>query len=421
MQPVKIAVSKGINLYYIDDSKYKTVSMSLFLRRKLTRSEVTKNALITNVLKRGTNNLADLKSISRRLDSLYGADYDIGVLKRGDVQLIMADINFLSEEYSENGMEIKCADLLTDFIFNAKSIDNSFVKEYVESEKINLKDEIESIINDKKAYADYRCNQEMFKNENAGLNAIGYTDDLDSIDEKSLYDHYKKIITESPIDIFIVGHVKIDEIAKHFQDTFSKYKFNISPVFSEVEITKAGDVKNITDKMNVNQGKLAIGLKTMIKQGDDLYYPLVVGNSVFGSGAHSKLFNNVREKLSLCYYAASRIDKFTGSMLVSSGIEFKNFEKARDEIFVQLDAVKSGDFTDSELSAAKEFLININKTAYDSPISQKVFYLENILGKTDITIEEANAKIASVTREDIMKAFENISTDTVYFLSGINN
>ena len=418
MRPEKINILNGINLYCINDTKYKTVSMSLFLRRPLKRSEVTKNALITNVLKRGTNKNGDLKSINRTLDMLYGADSDVSTFKRGNVQVIMANMNFLSEKYAESGMEEKCTEFLCNLLFDAKEENNAFVKSYVDSEKVNLKDEIESIINDKRTYADYRCTSEMFKGEDAGLNAIGYTEDLKDINEKNLYEHYRKILFESPIDIFAVGDVNTNALAEQLKRIFSKYTFNISPVYCTVVPTKAGDLKTVTESLNVNQGKLSIGFKTMTAAKDELYYPLVVANSVFGSGAHSLLFNNVREKLSLCYYAASRINKFTGSMLVSSGIEFKNYEKAKDEIFVQLDAVKNGDFKDSELTAAKEFLINMNKTAYDSPLALKIFYLENILIKNDITLEEANKKIAAVTKDDIKKAFSKVCADTIYFLKG---
>ncbi len=420
MYPVKYDILNGINLYHIEDKKYKTVSVTLFMHRKLERSEVTKNALITNVLKRGTSPLKNMREISIELDDLYGATYDVTVTKNGDVQSILGTINYLSKQYADKSIETKCTDLLIDFIFNPLTENKAFKKEYVESEKINLKDEIESIVNDKKAYADYRCQQEMFKGQKEEMRSIGFSEDLDEINEVNLYEHYKNIITSSPIDIFVVGDADIELIVSHFKKRFSEFEFNISPVYVQTEIAPSKDVKTITDKMDVNQGKLAIGLKTQIRANDELYYPLVVGNSIFGSGAHSKLFNNVREKLSLCYYAVSRVNALTGSMTISSGIEFKNFEKAKDEIFVQLDAVKNGDFTESELQIAKDYIINANIASKDSPLSLKVFYMKNIISKRNISIDDANKKIASVTKEDVVRAFKNITPDTIYFLKGLN-
>lgn len=420
MYPVKYDILNGINLYHIEDKKYKTVSVTLFMHRQLDRNEVTKNALITNVLKRGTKNLKNMREISIKLDDLYGASYDITVTKNADVQTILGSINYLSKQYADKDIDTKCTDLLIDFVFNPFTENGAFKKEYVESEKINLKDEIEAIINDKKAYADFRCKQEMFKGHKEAIRSIGFCEDIDNINETDLYEHYKNIITSSPIDIFIVGDADIDLIVSRFKEKLSKFSFNISPVYVQTEITPSKEIKTIEEKMNVNQGKLAIGLKTQISANDDLYYPLVVGNSIFGSGAHSKLFNNVREKLSLCYYAVSRLDALTGSMLVSSGIEFENFEKAKDEIFVQLEAVKNGDFSDDELQIAKDYIINANIASKDSPFSLKVFYMKNIIAKRNISIDDANKKIASVTKEDIIKAFENITPDTIYFLKGLN-
>jgi len=299
MNPVKYNILNGVNLYYIEDKKYKTISASIFMHRKLKRDEVTKNALLTNVLVRGTKSLPTFKDINICLDNLYGATYDVTVTKSGDVQSIVAHISHLSKKYADDDIETKCTDLLIDFLFDPYTENSCFKKEYVESEIINLKDEIESIINDKKAYADFRCNEEMFKGRCEEMRSIGYAADLDGIDEKNLYQHYKNIITTSPIDIFIVGDADIENTVSHIKQRLSEFDFNITPVYAESEITLASDEKNITEKMNINQGKLAIGFKTGIKITDNLYYALVVGNSIFGSGAHSKLFNNVREKLSL--------------------------------------------------------------------------------------------------------------------------
>lgn len=420
MQPVKHNILNGINLYYIEDKKYKTVSASVFISRKVKKDEVTKTALLSNVLKRGTNNLKNMKEINRHLENLYGAVYDIGVFKNGDIHTLMLEISYLSKQYADENIETNCTDLIIDFLFNPRCENGAFVKSYVDSEKVNLKDEIESIINDKKAYADHRCKEEMFKGKSEGIRALGNVADLDEINEVNLYEHYKNIIFSSPINIFIVGDADVEKIVSRFKEKLSSFEFNAKDVKSETVITPAGEVKYITDKMNVNQGKLAIGLKTEVDAKSPLYYPLVVGNSIFGSGAHSKLFNNVREKLSLCYYAASRIDKFTGSMLVSSGIEFKNFEKAKNEIFVQLDAVKNGDFTEEELDIAKEYLINANTAALDNPFSLKVYHYENLLLDKSTSIDEANEKISKVTKEDIISAFKNINADVVYFLSGNN-
>ena len=414
----KIHIAEGVSLNFIDDKKYKTVSVSMFLSRKLSRSEVTKNSLLSSVLAQGTQNLPTAKDIDRYLKSLYGAAYSVSVQKKGDVQSIAFEFSSLNEKYSEKGIIKKCFDMMFEFIFNPLTENGGFLKKYVDTEKANLETNIRALINDKREYADFRCVEEMCAGESAAIREIGYIEDLEEINEKNLYEHYKKIITSSPIDIFVVGDVDIDETVAYLKNAFDGVKLDISPVKIEIDKKNAGEIKYVDESLDVTQGKLSIGLRTGISPLDKDYWALVVGNSVFGSGAHSKLFNNVREKLSLAYYAYSRISRYNSIMLIGSGIEFENFKKAKKEIFFQLESVKKGDFTENDLFVAKQFIINRYKSYSDSPALLKDYYFGNILLGYDVSVDEAIKKVEEVTTEDIIYAFCKISTDTVYFLKG---
>lgn len=414
----KIHIAEGVSLNFIDDKKYKTVSVSMFLSRKLSRSEVTKNSLLSSVLAQGTQNLPTAKDIDRYLKSLYGAAYSVSVQKKGDVQSIAFEFSSLNEKYSEKGIIKKCFDMMFEFIFNPLTENGGFLKKYVDTEKANLETDIRALINDKREYADFRCVEEMCAGESAAIREIGYIEDLEKINEKNLYEHYKKIITSSPIDIFVVGDVDIDETVAYLKNAFDGVKLDISPVKIEIDKKNAGEIKYVDESLDVTQGKLSIGLRTGISPLDKDYWALVVGNSVFGSGAHSKLFNNVREKLSLAYYAYSRISRYNSIMLIGSGIEFENFKKAKKEIFFQLESVKKGDFTENDLFVAKQFIINRYKSYSDSPALLKDYYFGNILLGYDVSVDEAIKKVEEVTTEDIIYAFCKISTDTVYFLKG---
>lgn len=414
----KIHIAEGVSLNFIDDKKYKTVSVSMFLSRKLSRSEVTKNSLLSSVLAQGTQNLPTAKDIDRYLKSLYGAAYSVSVQKKGDVQSIAFEFSSLNEKYSEKGIIKKCFDMMFEFIFNPLTENGGFLKKYVDTEKANLETDIRALINDKREYADFRCVEEMCAGESAAIREIGYIEDLDEINEKNLYEHYKKIITSSPIDIFVVGDVDIDETVAYLKNAFDGVKLDISPVKIEIDKKNAGEIKYVDESLDVTQGKLSIGLRTGISPLDKDYWALVVGNSVFGSGAHSKLFNNVREKLSLAYYAYSRISRYNSIMLIGSGIEFENFKKAKKEIFFQLESVKKGDFIENDLFVAKQFIINRYKSYSDSPALLKDYYFGNILLGYDVSVDEAIKKVEEVTTEDIIYAFCKISTDTVYFLKG---
>lgn len=418
MDVQKFKIRDGVSLNYINDKKYKTVSASLYLHRKLKRDEATKNALLTAVLKQGTKNYPTAKKISRYLEDLYGASYGINVFKKGNVQTLSFAFNSLTEKYSEDGIVQKCFDMLFEFLLNPLCEDNAFLKKYVDTEKVNLENDIKALINDKRAYADFKCLENMCTDEESAICEFGYVEDLSQIDEKNLFEHYKKIITQSPIDIFVVGDVDIVKIKKYLQEVFNKLSFDIKPLGKTTSKKDAGEVKTVYESLDVAQGKLSIGLRTGVIATDCDYYALLVGNSIFGSGAHSKLFNNVREKLSLAYYAYSRLDKFNAIMLIGSGIEFENFEKAKEEIFFQLEEVKKGSFTDDELFVAKQFIINRLKSYYDSPALLKDYYLGNILLSGGDSIQEAIKKVEGVTANQIVSVFSKVKTDTVYFLKG---
>lgn len=419
MQSVKkFNITEYINLYYIHDEKYKTVSMTMYLHRRLNRGEVTKNALLAKVLARGTAKHNNIKAINTHLEELYGTLYGLDVIKKANVQSLCCTVSNISGRFTKDDVTYKAAKLMTEFVFEPYVTDGAFCEAYVQTEKQNLRDDISAIVNDKRSYANLRLIEEMCRGEENAVLECGYIEDIDSIDSKNLYEHYRKIVFSSPIDIFVVGDVDINKLVASFAEYFSKHNFDIKPFEIRGSQKNASEVKYVDEVMEINQGKLSMGLRTGIADGDEEYYALLVGNSIFGAGAHSKLFNNVREKMSLCYYASSRLDKFNSLMVVSSGIEFANFAKAKDEIMIQLDAVKKGDFTEDELKIAKEFIINSYTSYLDSPYLMRRFYLAMSFSKNKDTIDEAVQKVAAVTKEQVESAFANVSLDTVYFLKG---
>lgn len=417
-EPQKHIIFDNINLYVIKDVKYKTVYACTHLYRTLKREEVTLNSLLSKVLKSATASYHSIKELSVYAENLFGCIYDVNVSKRANIQSIVSSVNVISDRYTGENCENESFKLMLDFLFDPYVFDDSFCSEYVISQKSNLIDDIDGLINDKRSYANVRCIEEMCKNEPNSIIEIGYRDDLDSIDEKNLYTHYKNIIFSSPIDIFVIGDVDSEKLIKYFKDYFSKYEFNISPLKIACSSKECIETKYVEDNMDVKQGKLAMGLRTGITVNDAKYYPLLVGNSIFGSGAHSKLFNNVREKMSLCYYAYSRLDKYNGLMLVGSGIEFENFTKAKDAVIAELDNVKGGNFTDEELAIAKEYIISTYRSYEDSPGYLADYYLACSFSDKLPSLTKACELVNEVTREKVLEAFSSVKLDTVYFLNG---
>lgn len=418
-QVQKFNLLPGVHLYYIADPRPKTTSLYLYLHRPLSRTEVTKNALLASVLKRGTANLPDMRAINLHLEELFGLLYDIGVTKKGPIQSLSFSFNAIADQYAGDGLLHSAIDLMLDFLLCPRLVDGAFDPAYVEGEKKNLKDTIESLVNDKRAYANYRCLEELCKDDPTGVFEYGYIADLDGISAQTLYDHYQSIITKSPIDIFVVGDVDIAAVVNAFRDRLAGLSLSIAPLqMDAAPYGQAGDVRTVEEAFDVTQGKLALGLRTGTTVADADYYALMVGNSILGAGAHSKLFNNVREKKSLCYYVGSRIDKFSPIMLISSGIEFDKFHEAKKDILFELEAVKKGFFDQAELDIAKEFIIAQYQSYLDSPYLMQSYYLGLALtGNTD-TIADAIQKIRAVTTEDVVRAFVKIKLDVVYFLKG---
>lgn len=414
----KHKIFDNINLYVIKDKKYKTVLASTYLHRELKREEATFNALLSKVLKNATKKYSSLLDLSIYAEKLFGLGFDIGITKRANVQSIVSQVSFLNDRYTGESILNESLSLMLDMLFEPYVQDESFCKEYVNNQKKNLKDDIESLINDKRAYASVRCLEEMCKGEQNAVVEIGYKEDLDDINEKNLYTHYKSIIFSSPVDIFIVGDVDASELTDYLKEYFGKFTFNISPISITGELKLSSGEKYVEDNLSVNQGKLSIGLRTGISFDNPLYYALLTGNSIFGSGAHSKLFNNVREKLSLCYYAYSRLDKYNGIMMIGSGIEFDKFQKTKQAILKELDCVKTGDFTDEELKIAKEYIVSTFSSYEDSPGLLTDYYLGMAFSDKFPTISDVCGKIKNVSREEIIKSFENVAVDTVYFLNG---
>lgn len=419
MKPNKINIKENINLYYVPTKKFKTTTFSIYIHRPLTREEATLNSLLTMVLRRACPGFEDTKSLSRYLDSLYGVAFSSAVRKKGERQLICANFQFINDKFLDEDIDIfdKVLELADSAILKQKS----FNEEYVNQEKENLKQQILSVVNDKRSYASKRCTEIMCQDEAYGVSKLGYIEDLDNIDKNTLLNHYKNVVLKSPVDIFVNGDVDIEEVAEKLKVMFSDINVECTvPKPSDVK-KEIAEVKNVTEEQQIVQGKLSIGFRTNVFVNDEDYPAMMMYNSILGCGIFSKLFNNVREKLSLCYYASSSVDYLKGIMFINSGIEVSNFQKAYDEILVQMEDIKKGNISDMEMSAALLGTVNSINSTSDNPFILDDYYLGKIIADKMVTLEELVESIKKVTKEDVMKVAEKIQLDTVYFLKGCEN
>lgn len=417
----KVAEFNGIEFYRIPADKFKTFTFSVYFCDSLNKERVSYNALIPFVLRRGSKEYPTSKKITEKLQELYGASFYSDVSKKGEVQATFFSADAVNAKYANriDGLFSKLIDFIFGIITDPVLEKGVFKKDYVEQEKKTLIDLVESRKNDKGSYAVQRCFEEMCKGEAYSIFEAGTADDIKSIDEKSLYEYYTSVFLKRlPIKIFVTGEVSEED----FSYLVSKFKElprdQIMNISSAGEIKPAGnEVKNVTDKMNVIQGKLCLGFRTNISPQDDLYFPLTICNTIYGGGIHSKLFQYVREKASLAYYASSHMDKFKGVMIVTSGIDIANKEKAQKIMLEQLEEIKKGNISDFEFNSAMKTYVTAVNLLKDGQRSISDFFLGQTLLGLDYGLSQLLERLEKVTIEDVAKAAQKIQLDTVYFLT----
>lgn len=401
----------GIRFYAIPADRFKTVSIRVNLYRPLCREEAAKNALITRLLKSATAQYPTPLSLNRALDELYGANLFADIVKRGETAALSFGLNVIKDKFTgDQGTEQKAVQLLCQVISAPLVQDGGFCKEFFEVERENLKNKISNRINDKKTYAMERCYEEMCRKEPFGEYEYGKIEDLNELTPQSLYQHYLSVL-HSPMDVFVCGSGDLEKIIPLFSG------FTPCGTIPETSLIKeVKQVREVTEEMDVNQGKLSMGFRTGIGADDPSFPALYLYNSILGSGVHSKLFRNVREKRSLAYYAFSRLERFKGTMLISSGIEVGKFPEAYDEILLQTEEMKQGHISDEELSSALSSITNQLRAIQDSPSALLDYDMIQALTKKYTSSEDMIQELQKVTKEQIASAAQNVKLDTVYFL-----
>ena len=394
----------------------------MYIHRPLTAADAAKNALIPMVLKRGCAGYPTFSDIEMRLQELYGATLNTRIGKKGEDQIICFEAQSIADNYTPDNSKIlpDLADLMLKMALCPSLCDNGFDTEYVSGEKQNLADMIDALQNDKQSYAMWRCFEEMCKDETFGVHEYGGKASLAAITPENLYTYYTGILKTSRIDVFVCGEADIEALQTQIESAFS----GIDTIATDYPVAQfipaRGEIQTATDIFDANQAKLSLGLRTNTDPNSAEYYHLQVANSILGSGAHSKLFNNVREKLSLAYYAMSRLDKLKGIMLIAMGIEEGNYQQALDETLLQLANLKAGDVSDYEYTASKAFLINTAQSYKDSQYAIIDFCLSSVIhrGKDAGDIDAFCNAIADTTLTQAVAAAQCITLDTIYFLKG---
>jgi len=418
-QAVKTASFNGIDIYRINTEKFKTSSINFFFIDNLSRETATKNALLPAVMRRGSTKHPTFKDISMELENLYGASFDCGVTKKGEAHVIQFYIEFLSQRYIPDGTDSFSAafDMIFNIITEPNFTDGRFNESYLAQEKDNLRKRIESRVNDKMTYSMEKCLEEMCREEPYGIYDYGMVEDIEPISSEELTMHHRTMLETYPLQVYLAGDIddaQVETVIKRLSQLKRRQVNKIHAGFLEKSVDR---VKELTERMNVTQGKLCLGFRTNIAADNSFYPSLMVLNGILGGGVHSKLFQNVREKASLCYYVFSRLEKFKGLMVVSGGIDFKNRDKALDIILKQVEDIKNGVISQEELTATVKNMETSLKSLRDSQINIVDYYLSHTISGTSDTFEELIEKLKAVAVDDIVKAASKIYLDTIYFLA----
>lgn len=410
----------ALTLHTVKTVKYKTNTVVLKMKAPLAEESVTKRALLAYVLQKATENSPTAKELRRRLNDLYGASLSAQLSKKGDFHIISFKIEVANEKYLSDPTPLleKALRLLAEVVLKPKLDDGVFDKEIVSKEKRTLKQRIQSVRDDKMRYANTRLIEEMCKNDPYRLHAYGEESQIDSISAEMLTAYYRDILKHNVLDLFIVGDIDEQEVEAIIKDAF------VFPQHQDTERTEtvvSSDIpeeKVVTEVEDIEQGKLNLGYRTYTTYGDNDYFALVVFNGIFGGFPHSKLFINVREKASLAYYASSRIESHKGLLLIFSGIQTANFDKAVAIIKEQTEKMRAGDFSEQEFQQTKAMLKNQILETIDNARGIIEFFYNGFSSGHRLSVNDWIEGVNTVTKEDVIRVAEKIKLDTTYFLKG---
>lgn len=414
-----ITLLPGVTLRICRDTRFKQGCLSFQLVRQMNPEEAAMNALLPAVLLRGTVSCPDLRSITQHLDELYGASISPLVRRVGDYQTTGLYCGFMDDRFALPGDQVlrPMMAFLEEVLLESPLEDGAFLSSFVESEKKNLISTIESELNDKRSYSMSKLLKIMCRADTFGLPRLGEVEQVAAITPQALYDHYHHILRTSPIEIFYVGDADGREVAELLMPLLYKLERDCGSLAPQTPFHPC-EGSDVVETMDVSQGKLCMGFTVPITNRDPEFPAMQVMNVIFGSGMTSKLFMNVREKMSLCYSIGSGYYGTKGIMVVSAGIDFDKEQLTREEVLRQLDICRDGGISETELKAAKEALLSSLRGTHDSPGAIEGFYATAALSGLAFTHSEYMTAVEAVTVENVVSCAQKVQLHTTYFLKG---
>ena len=420
MEEMQIDIKEGIKLHIVPNEIYKTNLIRIVFTTKLNKENVTKTALLPLVLKQGSKNYPTQEIINIRLEELYGAEFNANIDKKGDLQVVTFEADCIKDRFVPNHENItqEVCDLIFDIVLNPYIENGTFKQSYLDSEKEQLRKMINELIDNKDDYSFNRCIHEMYGNNGYGLYQLGIESDIDTIKCNELFEFYQKYINDAKIDIFISGEVDVEQIKNYVIEKMKdvkERKFDTPNEVSTIDAKKVDKPQEVLESLDIVQGKLVLGCQIESNIENQKYVGMVY-NALLGASASSFLFQNVREKESLAYYAMSRFIDVKSALFIRSGIEIKNYNKALKIIIEQLDLIANGDFTKDNLDDA---IITINSfwngVKENQELALDYCYTQELYEQKE-SIDSLIKKVESVSRKEIIELAKSVKINTIYFL-----
>ena len=412
-------LADGVEGLFVKNDRFNTTLISYNFYLPLKKETVASYALLPFILTSCGKDYPDFSKLNLKLAKLYGARLNASAEKYGDYQLLKMTISVINDRFSLDGESlVKSASLLLlNLIFSPNTEDGAFLTEDLEREKRKAIEHIKGEISEKRIYAKKRLIEEMYENSPYGIPKCGTVEDVEKITEKSLYNAWEQMLQTAFVRVQVVGSAVptglFEDITERFSVTERK---NITDCKISEPTEKRNTVKRVTDNMDVTQGKLCLGFSAEMCGNDDTTLPLMVMTDIFGGGPYSRLFSNVREKMSLCYYCSASAVRQKGLITVESGIETENALKAEKEILNQLEAVKKGEFSDFEFQSSIKSISDSLNSYNDSQNSIDLWYAIKVNNDSVYSPEDIAEKLKNITREDVVNTANGVTLNTVYKL-----
>lgn len=410
----------GVRMMRCKTNRFKNTSISVRFAVNLEKETLNSFVALCGLLRYTSAQYQENVELEKKLASLYGANFSASSIKKADALILKFNIDVIADKFAIDGEEISTSALsfLLGTIFEPDLDKNGLFKEKnINREKRLMLEAIESDNSDKMVYSAKRFDEIFYQGEGAALSSNGFKEGIEELTAEKITCAWKKLLSSAEVFICIIGENDFSSAAEMFKNRFTSFGRNPEKVVIKKHEHSGSEVKKVDEFQPLSQGKLVLGFSA---DCEDKYAALLM-NAVFGSGVNSKLFKNVREKMSLCYYCSSSFSYLKRTVSVKSGIESSNKEKAILAINEQLEQVKSGNFSDEDLSLAKLMIDEIYASSNDSPSSIDAWYGSFILEEEIYSVEQARSLLGKVDRNRVLAAANCLKLDTVYALLGGDN